>query len=74
MLTDALLNGALWARMQLLRWTHWRPFVKAATHPVEAQTQFLLRLLRRNRDTRFGREHAFATISSYAEFAAAVPV
>ncbi len=74
MLTDALLNGALWARMQLLRWTHWRPFVKAVTHPVEAQTQFLLRLLRRNRDTRFGREHAFATISSYAEFAAAVPV
>ena len=74
MRADALLNCALWARMQLLRWTHWRPFVNAATHPVDAQTRFLLRLLRRNRDTRFGREHAFAAIRSYADFAAAVPV
>ncbi|MCH7747397.1 MAG: GH3 auxin-responsive promoter family protein [Acidobacteria bacterium] len=34
----------------------------------------MLRLLRRNRDTRFGREHGFAAIRSYADFAAAVPV
>ena len=74
MRVDALLNRALWARMQLLRWTHWRPFVRAATHPVDAQTRFLLRLLRRNRKTRFGREHGFAAIRSYADFAAAVPV
>ena len=74
MRADALLNRALWARMQLLRWTHWRPFVSAAKHPADAQTRFLLRLLRRNRDTRFGREHAFAAIRSYADFAEAVPV
>ncbi len=74
MLADALVNRALWARMQLLRWTHWRPFVDAAKHPADAQTRFLLRLLRRNRDTRFGREHAFGSIESYAEFAEAVPV
>ena len=74
MLVDALLNGALWARMQLLRWTHWPPFVTAAKHPVDTQIDLLLRLLRRNRDTRFGREHAFAGIKSYADFAAAVPV
>ena len=72
--TDALLNCALWARMQLLRWTHWRPFVNAATRPADTQTQLLLRLLHRNRDTRFGREHTFATIKSYTEFAKAVPV
>ena len=74
MLADAFLNPALWARMQLLRWTHWRPFVDAAKHPADAQTRFLLRLLRRNRDTQFGREHTFGSITSYAEFAAAVPV
>ena len=60
--------------MQLLRWTHWRAFVNATEHPADAQTRLLLRLLRRNRDTRFGREHAFAAIRSYADFAAAVPV
>ena len=71
---DALLNGALWARMQLLRWTHWTPFVKAAKQPVNVQLGVLLRMLRCNRDTRFGREHGFADIRSYADFAAAVPV
>ena len=74
MLADALLNRALWARMQLLRWTHWKPFVNAAEHPADTQIDLLLRVLRRNRDTRFGREHAFADITSYADFAAAVPV
>ncbi len=74
MLADAILNSAIWARMQLLRWTHWRSFVDAATHPEVEQTRFLLRLLRRNQDTRFGREHAFGSIKSYAEFAEAVPV
>ena len=34
----------------------------------------MLRLLHRNRDTQFGREHTFATIKSYTEFAKAVPV
>ena len=74
MTTDPLLNAALWARMQLLRWTHWKPFVNAATHPGDAQARLLLRVLHRNRDTRFGREHGFAGIRSYAEFAEAVPV
>ena len=74
MLADVLLNRALWARMQLLRWTHWKPFVNAAEHPADTQIDLLLRVLRRNRDTRFGREHAFADITSYADFAAAVPV
>ncbi len=74
MAADALLNAVLWGRMQLLRWTHWTPFVRATTQPGNAQTRFLLRVLRRNRHTRFGREHAFADIDDYAGFAKAVPV
>jgi hypothetical protein len=74
MLADALLNAALWSRMQLLPWTHWKPFVNAARDPAGTQHEVLRRLLSRNRDTRFGREHAFAEIKSYADFAAAVPV
>lgn len=74
MLGDALLNQAVRMRMQLLGWTHWRPFINATRHPAETQTRLLRRLLRRNRDTRFGREHGFGDIESYAEFAEAVPV
>ncbi|HIN70388.1 MAG TPA: GH3 auxin-responsive promoter family protein, partial [Acidobacteria bacterium] len=60
--------------MQLFRWTHWRPFVQATKQPVEVQTRLLRRLVHRNCDTRFGREHGFSTINSYADFAAAVPI
>ena len=74
MWSNTFLNYALWARMQLLRWTHWRPFVRAAKHPIDTQTRLLLDLLHRNRETRFGREHAFSTIRSYADFSEAVPV
>ena len=74
MTADVLLNGALWARMQLLRWTHWKPFVNAAKHPSDTQHDVLLRLIRRNRDTRFGREHTFADIKNYPDFASAIPV
>ncbi len=68
------LNALLWGRMQLLRWTNWRPLVAAARHPRRTQNQWLRRHLARNADTRFGREHDFRTITSYEEFAARVPI
>jgi len=71
---ESLENSAVWAHMQALRWTHWRPFVNAARDPRAIQTRLLLGLLERNRDTTFGHEHNFATISSYKEFADGVPV
>ena len=71
---EALENSAVWAHMQALRWTHWRPFVNAACDPRATQTRLLLGLLQRNRDTTFGHEHNFAAISRYKEFADAVQV
>ena len=68
------LNALLWGRMQLLRWTNWRPLVAAARHPRRTQDRWLQRHLARNADTRFGREHVFRTITSYEEFAARVPI
>lgn len=43
-------------------------------NPAEAQTRTLLSLVRRARDTRFGRDHGFASIRSVADFQARVPV
>ena len=71
---DPLVNGLLWAYMRALRWTHWRPFIHAAKHPGDTQRRFLRSLLHRDRDTRFGRQHGFAQLTSYEEFARAVPV
>ena len=68
------LNALLWGRMQLLRWTNWRPLVAAARHPRRTQDRWLRRHLARNADTRFRREHGFRPITSYAAFDARVPI
>ena len=68
------LNFLLWGRMQFLRWTHWRPLVKAAKDPSGLQGRWLLRHLARNAGTRFGREHGFGDIRSPEEFSTRVPV
>src|SRR5690348_9868531 len=43
-------------------------------HPARVQEQGLLRLVRRARDTRFGRDHGFAAVRSVADFRRAVPL
>ena len=40
------------------RWS-WRRFERATRHPEEVQTSLLLRILKANRDTAYGREHGF---------------
>ncbi len=74
MLRDALTNRLLWARMQMFRWTHWRPFVKAAQAPFATQERLLLRILRHNRMTAFGQAHGFDQVRSYRDFVASVPI
>ena len=69
-----LVNRLLWLHMRLLRWTHWHPFRKALQHPRDTQKRLLLEILARNRDTRFGREHGFDQVTSYDDFAQAVPI
>ena len=46
----------------------------ARQDPAEAQRRQLLRLLRRAKDTRFGREHEFGSIRTVAEFQSRVPI
>ena len=64
----------LWARMQAVRWSHWRRFMAAARRPRQTQDAWLRRHLARNAATRFGRQHGFAGIRTIEEFAARVPV
>lgn len=42
--------------------------------PMRVQNRLLSQLLRKNRDTTFGREHGFADIVSYEDYRARVPV
>ncbi|MEM9136599.1 MAG: GH3 auxin-responsive promoter family protein [Cyanobacteria bacterium P01_F01_bin.42] len=49
-------------------------FLKKARNPQQYQTRFLLDLIKRHRDTEFGRTHGFDQISTIAEFQQRVPI
>ena len=59
----------LWARAVVRA-----PLLCAAMKPKEAQDALLLRILRENQETSFGREHNFAAIQSLSDYRRAVPV
>ena len=59
----------------LLRlYARWRLGELARKDPVDAQRRQLMRLVARAKDTRFGREHGFAGISSVEDYQRAVPL
>ncbi len=51
-----------------------RRFEKATADPIAAQHSKLMRIVRRNQDTEYGREHGFASIKTFAEYQSAVPI
>ncbi|MGH7851916.1 MAG: GH3 auxin-responsive promoter family protein [Candidatus Binatia bacterium] len=53
------------------QWTRWESLT---TDPEEIQNQLLLDIVRRNRATRFGRDHRFETIHSLGEYRAQVAI
>lgn len=73
-----LANGfrrlALRGLMAYYGWRDWRPFARLARNPEAAQRKALQTILRRNRHSRFGREHGFAAISDIETYRARVPV
>lgn len=60
--------------MAFYGWRYWRPLVRLARNPIEAQRKSLEAILRHNRDSRFGREYGFATLTDVAAYRARVPV
>jgi hypothetical protein len=65
--------GLLAHAIALQQWPHHLAFEAAARDPERAQARVLRRLLRANRDTRFGREHGFADLGP-ADYARRVPL
>ncbi len=65
-----LLSG----RMQWIRRSIWKPFVRATVHPEATQQALLESLIGQARETRFGKDHSFADIQSYRDFTRCVPV
>lgn len=67
----ATLANLLWAAASLPAHDGFR---RAVAHPRRVQTRLLLRYLRENASTAFGRAHGFARIRSLEEYRARVPM
>jgi hypothetical protein len=73
-LTRWLANILLSVQLRKIRVVQGRRIAALARNPMRAQRALLARILAANRNTTFGRQHAFSGIRSYEAFAAAVPV
>ncbi len=49
-------------------------FVRSLDYPVQTQKDFLLTLIQRNKDTRFGRKHHFSEIKNVRDFQKNIPI
>ena len=53
---------------------HWKRWHRLTVNPPAAQNEFLLRLIRQNQSTAFGRDHGFHRIKTVDDFRRQVPV
>lgn len=51
-----------------------RAFAWAVRHPSQAQKEFLFRLIKKNKNTRYGKQYAFPSITSEKDFRNNLPV
>jgi hypothetical protein len=71
---DWLVNAALELKLRTVTAVSGFRFARVARSPMLAQRRLLQQILSANRHTTFGRRHGFASISSYEDFLARVPV
>ena len=71
---NALINVWIHFDMWRIKLFLWNPFIRKTHHPQIIQDKLLQKIIDKNKDTRFGRAHDFASIDSYQSFCQAVPV
>ena len=69
-----LLKTLLAMKMATTRLSLWQPLVRKTLDPRQCQEALLRKILKDNRNTRFGREHGFHEIRSYEDYRRQVPV
>lgn len=73
-LRQRAVNALIALNARVLRAIESRRIRADARDPMHAQRDLLTRIVRENRDTQFGRDHGFACVANYEDFAASVPV
>lgn len=73
-LKNALLNSLTYMRMRLIKKLLWNPLVQKTWTPQKAQYDLLYKILRKNSQTVFGKEHNFEKITTYEDYCNAVKI
>lgn len=60
--------------MTIDKYVIWNTFLRKTFDPKAAQEKVLRRILNKNKNTRFGKEHKFSSVRSYKDYQKAVPV
>ena len=68
------MNGLLRRLVLAQRGLEWQRFARAARRPQQTQEALLSRLIGRNAETQFGRDHDFSRLRSVEDFRRAVPI
>lgn len=69
-----ILNFLLYIKMILTKYRIWNNFISYTKNPQEIQKNLLLKILKENSDTIFGKEYDFKNINSHKHFCKKVPV
>lgn len=71
---DRLLNAAVRASMWVIERRDWAPFIRKTCRPGPVQEALLRRILTRQAETAFGRQHRFQVLRTFDDYRRAVPI
>ena len=73
-LSDIYSNLQTQVGILIARLIYQRPFYSSFSNPMKYQHKILLDIIRRNEKTKYGKQHKFNTIKSWADFTKHVPI
>ncbi len=73
-LLNVFLNFLIHLQMMAIQQCSWKPFIQKTHNPQAIQNKLLQKIIRANKNTRFGKKYGFDFISTYLQFQKAIPV
>ncbi len=73
-MTELLVSILMPLRMAFIRVFVWRPFIKSTHQPQYHQDNLLTKIVDKNKETVYGKEHNFRKIKNYDDYIESVPV
>lgn len=67
-MNNNVINILIFIKMQWIKFTLWLPLLSAFNHPMNHQKKLLKRIIKNQKNTKFGKDHKFNQIHDYSGF------